>query len=75
MDWGQSWGREISLLDVLGEHMHEAMARESMNIRKNQWQSVFKKFIYIVSKEIRKILKAVKYTPDFLLSCLILLFF
>lgn len=36
MDWGQSGGREISLLDVWGEHMHEAMARESMNIRKNQ---------------------------------------
>lgn len=58
MDWGQRWGREISLLDVLGEHTRETMTKESMNIRKkNQWQSVFKKFIYIVSKEIRNILQ------------------
>lgn len=58
MDWGQSWGREISILDVSGEHIYEAMTRQSMNIGKNQWQSVFKKCIYIASKEIRKILQS-----------------
>lgn len=58
MNWGQSWWREMSILDVLGEHIHEAMTRESMNIGKNQWQSVIKEFIYIVSKEIRKTLQS-----------------
>lgn len=51
------------------------MRRESMNIRKkNQWQSVFKELIYIVSKEGKKkphsnqIYEAEKYPPDFLTS-------
>lgn len=72
MDWGQSWGRGISILDVLGEHIHEAMMTRSMNIGRNQWQPVFKEFIYIVSKEIRKILQSCECPPDFhMSSCLL----
>lgn len=36
MDWGQSRGREISIVDVWGEHIHEAMKRQSTSIGKNQ---------------------------------------
>lgn len=74
MDWGQSRGREISIVDVWGEHIHEAMKRQSMSIGKNQWQSVFKEFIYIVSKEIRKILQGCE-IPSWLSHVLMLLFF